>query len=68
MSQRTMLIPTGLKVSICPESEPKQGIAHVMRKDVEAKEYRSETMYGSSGAVIFLVSGWFIMTRREKLK
>jgi len=60
-------IPIGTVVSICKDDdEDRSWVAHTTRKRLRFyKEHRTHDCHGSSGAVIFKMMGYLILTRRE---
>lgn len=60
----------GATVSICRRDDSRrQWQRHTMRRTLEFhQEYRSETCYGSSGAVILQYGDYLILTRKDATK
>ena len=64
-----MKIPKGLEVSICrADSDSRSWSRHVMKRDLDLEPYRTKTVFGSGGAVIFRYEDWLILTRYDRLK
>ena len=60
-----MLIPQGLLVSIAHADDPaRRWQAYQMRRDVVV----DEPIAGSSGAMVFRIAEFLILTRRENLR
>lgn len=57
-------LPAGLLVSVAKVSDPcRSWKPHRLRRDVDAVEYRTEDVFGSSGALIVRENDWLILTR-----
>ena len=61
-----MILEKGRQVSVCRISDANRSWeAHTMRTTIDAKEYRTKDVFGSSGAIILHYGGWLILTRRR---
>jgi len=59
------VIPAGTKVSVCRVAgNHRQWKPHVMCRDIVRHEHHSSDVKGSSGAMVFEVDGWYILTRK----
>lgn len=64
------LIPLGTLVSVCKVSEKhRPWKAHETRKPLTfEREVRTKEVFGSNGAIIFEQDGYYILTRRDKVR
>ena len=60
-------VPAGTVVSICRHDDPKrQWRAHKTRRPLLQPEYRTDNVYGSSGAILIREGDWLVLLRRNK--